>query len=67
MMKNLINKELKAFLINKGAWEAFLGNIQDFSFTKHSSPTQQLLEAFPWRGSAEGYDYWKRLYLCLLE
>ena len=63
----LVHKDLKHHLVINDAWEAFLGNVDNEQFTRLSSPEMQLLHAFKFKRTAEGEEYWKRLYFSLCE
>lgn len=59
---NMINKDLRQHLIMHDVWEAFLGNVDNHTFTRLSSSEAQLLHAFNWKLSAEGEPFWRNLY-----
>jgi len=61
--QRLINKDLRQALIYNNAFEAFLGNVDNDRFTRLSTAPMQLLYAFDFKLSAEGEDYWKKIYL----
>lgn len=63
LRQELINKDLKHHLIMHSVWEAFLGNVDNDRFTRLSTAPMQLLYAFDFKLSAEGEDYWKKIYL----
>jgi hypothetical protein len=63
----MVDRKLKHHLTMHDAWEAFLGNVDNDRFTRLSSPSMQLLHAFPFKRSAEGEEYWKNIYYSLCE
>jgi hypothetical protein len=63
----LISKDLKRHLILNSAWEAFLGNVTNEQFTRFVDPHMQFVEAFSFKNSPEGEQYWKDLYYKLCE
>lgn len=65
MNSHLIDSTLTSFLKKNGVYEAFLGNVTNFSFTLHNTAELQMSQAFIYSSAAEGEEFWKTLYLKL--
>ena len=64
MEKYKINPELKKFLKKEGVYEKFVANVDEYwsKFnTINKCAFETIIDAFLWRQTPEGHDFWKNL------
>ena len=59
-LRHIVTPELNEYLLKTGTKTQFMNNVEP-SVGTYSYPRTQILEAFAWRDTPEGYNYWWEL------